>query len=146
MTGMDLKKIHISVTYHSSSTSSSSFVKWWNTKFYHSYERGYSRGLRSKESCLYWIATSLCVVKEILDKVVHKIIMNAATVYGARVYDYSGITKIVCKMRIQVIFVILRVTVYLLIKYQTHSTVIVFMFMQSSIINQLNKFCECKYH
>jgi hypothetical protein len=36
-------------------------------KFYHSHERGYARGSRIKESYLYWIATSLCVVKEILD-------------------------------------------------------------------------------
>jgi hypothetical protein len=32
MKGMDLKKIHMSVAYHSISTSPSSFVKWWNTK------------------------------------------------------------------------------------------------------------------
>jgi hypothetical protein len=54
-------------------------------KFYHSHKRGYARGLRSKESFLYWNAISLFVVKEILDQVVHRIIMNAATVYGARV-------------------------------------------------------------
>jgi hypothetical protein len=76
----------------------------------------------------------------------HKIIVNTDTVYGARVHDYSSIRRIVYKMRIWVIFVILKVAASLLIKFQAHFTVMVFMFTQSLIINQLNKFCECKYH
>jgi hypothetical protein len=53
--------------------------------------------------------------------VVHKIILYAVAVYGARVHDYSCITKLILQNENLVIFVIMRVTANLLIKFQTHS-------------------------